>query len=804
MDFHAFQDQETFNQIKRLTDKGDQLLRERGFQEELEDPYVITQLQLTYLTTYPELIEALPLIEEDFFRSPLTEEKHKNTIKRSKKDRIRTNNPTLDTAEDPKTMFAITMRSLLSEIAATITQARVDNLYKEMSLSGKQRGLIALDTKPLIGQKILDILVASKKPLPKRHRAQPFCKCIITTRQQNLIPRNEVSSNTATAQSTNAAANSSYQNQDRNGKGIQDSIHEPNFKQRPTADVTSTAEQKKADKGSQQSLGRGDVIPPVKTSYRKVIISRARNSPRPRLEKTQPSRREAKLQDGNNIHNMLHGPPKELPYVFRSLARSFAQPVIECARSKGIRVSVHLDNLMILGEIKELCTTNTHLIYSKLLELVFKVNEENSLASPSQSITHFDTVINTRNMSLKTTSFKIRDLRGLDNIEMPREFHRKSSVNAIKIINVNSNSFESCNPKPTLLKKSTEIMGRTLVFAQERRILPNADAHQFQGTTDRIWENHVSQTTGIIRNYSVTLPESKNQTLVIYVPLVLNPADSPSRLTAQNRYTPSNTDIPNPKSVNSPLLNDNHWQFMTWRISGVSSKLKGSIFMPLTLPFSMSDVSDVYSEIFIKEKLKVGTIKAYKSAILRLAANSTELANYPMFSEFIKTLDDYSIRSFVKPNGAQRPNSWSNNLLQNYPVSSLQLLKEWFSQPFSKKVLKQLTSHFWENACGQINQGVLYLTIVASKEKRDNRKDRSKSFPTPHANNRMWAVNRLIQFANESKTPLSMDSITRYIYSISGLINEDKNTHMSKGRAIEATLAANSGVSTDDIVSHAF
>ncbi|PVU92007.1 hypothetical protein BB561_004076 [Smittium simulii] len=43
-------------------------------------------------------------------------------------------NSTLDTLEDPETMFASTMRALLLDIAATVTQARLDNAHKKMDL----------------------------------------------------------------------------------------------------------------------------------------------------------------------------------------------------------------------------------------------------------------------------------------------------------------------------------------------------------------------------------------------------------------------------------------------------------------------------------------------------------------------------------------------------------------------------------------------------------------------------------------------------------------------------------------------
>ncbi|OMJ12303.1 hypothetical protein AYI69_g7793 [Smittium culicis] len=57
-----------------------QLLREREPQFEELDPFVTTRAPETDLQVYPELIEALPLIEEGFFRTPLTEEEQKDAI----------------------------------------------------------------------------------------------------------------------------------------------------------------------------------------------------------------------------------------------------------------------------------------------------------------------------------------------------------------------------------------------------------------------------------------------------------------------------------------------------------------------------------------------------------------------------------------------------------------------------------------------------------------------------------------------------------------------------------------------------
>ncbi|OMJ10553.1 hypothetical protein AYI69_g10197 [Smittium culicis] len=76
--------------------------------------------------------------------------------------------------------------------------------------------------------------------------------------------------------------------------------------------------------------------------------------------------------------------------------------------------------------------------------------------------------------------------------------------------------------------------------------------------------------------------------------------------------------------------------------------------------------------------------------------------------------------------------------------------------------------------------------------------------PTSHTNNCKWVVNRLLRFVNNKEKPLSVDRISRCIRSISDLIRRGPDTPIPKERAIGATLAANSGVSADEIVSHAF
>ncbi|OMJ28661.1 hypothetical protein AYI69_g1860 [Smittium culicis] len=61
-------------QAKVLTGMVKELLRETERNAEPEEPYVTTRIPLTDLAVYPELIEALAPIEEDFYRTPQAEE----------------------------------------------------------------------------------------------------------------------------------------------------------------------------------------------------------------------------------------------------------------------------------------------------------------------------------------------------------------------------------------------------------------------------------------------------------------------------------------------------------------------------------------------------------------------------------------------------------------------------------------------------------------------------------------------------------------------------------------------------------
>ncbi|PVU95719.1 hypothetical protein BB561_001644 [Smittium simulii] len=74
---------------------------------------------------------------------------------------------------------------------------------------------------------------------------------------------------------------------------------------------------------------------------------------------------------------------------------------------------------------------------------------------------------------------------------------------------------------------------------------------------------------------------------------------------------------------------------------------------------------------------------------------------------------------------------------------------------------------------------------------------------SPHVNDNDIIINHLFRYIKDNSKPLSVDSISRNIKSITKLIVTN-GKQIPKARAIGATLAASAGISSDVIISHAF
>ncbi|PVU91406.1 hypothetical protein BB561_004407 [Smittium simulii] len=262
-------------------------------------------------------------------------------------------------------------------------------------------------------------------------------------------------------------------------------------------------------------------------------------------------------------------------------------------------------------------------------------------------------------------------------------------------------------------------------------------------------------------------------------------------------------------------------RFLDWRLS---NKIVGDITAPQKINY--------LAEIYTADELRLNTIRACKSAIMGLVKYPEEINNSQVVIEFFKTLNEFSIKSFVKPkiNILTVLNTLSNwGLNSELSVKDLTTKLAWLLAVTG--MLRASDIHRIDDARSQIINGSLHLVIVAPKEKRGGQpierpcqimEHTNPSIcpvkvyteyklrvaftlcPTPHINNDSLIVNRLLQQLNNYSKPLAVDSITRYIQKLSILIARPDNTSVPKARAIGATLAASAGASTDDIVNHAF
>ncbi|OMJ21624.1 hypothetical protein AYI70_g3363 [Smittium culicis] len=217
--------EDTMRFLTELNDKVNQLLvttnavqQPRGMTvEEEEDEHISNRVHIHNLTIYLRLLEALPSIGEDFYRSHLTEIDRRESIHSCTRtlgmeyspppinDTSPASSKKVDStlyaiqvllsqatrpidyfvhrrlqeipnipADDEVFLFANTVRVLLSDIATFITQSRIDNIHQSMQLNGKAPQLTPSSKKPLIDPAVLTELVKEKNvTCPPRSR-QPF------------------------------------------------------------------------------------------------------------------------------------------------------------------------------------------------------------------------------------------------------------------------------------------------------------------------------------------------------------------------------------------------------------------------------------------------------------------------------------------------------------------------------------------------------------------------------------------------------------------------------------------------------
>ncbi|OMJ23530.1 hypothetical protein AYI69_g4935 [Smittium culicis] len=218
--------EDTNARIDELTALVNRLLRGRVSQTEDEDPHVtpripVTDLKMNYVP--PQLNDS----ESTSATKPIDFYVHKNIQ----------DNPGIIFKDDPEISFANTMRVLLSEIATTVTQTRLENLHMGMELSGRVAQIEVTESKPLMDLYTFDAFLASKKPDTRKRLVQPFRK-----RQQVAVSYETTSSNVTTSPHRGTAlyvqigviqANGQPIGSENSRRGIQNPIQEPRIRANP-------------------------------------------------------------------------------------------------------------------------------------------------------------------------------------------------------------------------------------------------------------------------------------------------------------------------------------------------------------------------------------------------------------------------------------------------------------------------------------------------------------------------------------------------------------------------------------------
>ncbi|PVU93176.1 hypothetical protein BB561_003430 [Smittium simulii] len=668
-------------------------------------------------------------------------------------------------------MFASTMRELLSDVAASET------FYT---------------------------LVAINKPAPKRQSIQPFCK-----RQQNLQPRDAISSNTVTTHSTDAAATSKTrpgtQNQDRQGAlsyvQIGDAFIAHSNIQESTylyQDTPLSSKIGQIKRNTSLSVFRRP------TDFRKnhgIVYNQLINTRNNLLQSSlnqnlKPAQRSQKITEcsPDNI---------AVPRKFYWKGSSYAS---------GSSFGTTYDTPF--TRAKELLSKKLQSFLPEILDVEVFANASNKACGivvgsrfysglwiPSETLMHINAKkILTVLSAIQHKKIVAHSVLVYSNNIITLAYVRKFGYNLETLYknkyqapgNISAVNFEPCGRS-----KQTE----HVCFSPEQKIkvgqpilLPTLKPNI--ASNPKITQREYNHDTGY-SNVEIGNMIFGSVNSVNFLAVIASSNNSCSR--SQKRK------VPNIEQKTSALDDmGNQRRFLqtqdlgTYAVDFILSNKRR-----VRRKFRYSSIQQRFLDwrILNEITMDISIPQAYKLAILSLANNSTKLAEHPMFAGFTKTLNDLSIKSFL---------CWLLSVTGFLRASNIYRI---------------------DDARGLINQGVLCLAIVAPKEKQKGHpvenpcqinphtdpilcpvltytvykeKVAHNLCPTPHVNNSMWTVNRLIRFVNDRERPLSVDSITRYINSIPVLIQQDQDMPIPKGKAIGATLAANSGVSSDDIVAHAF
>ncbi|OMJ26769.1 hypothetical protein AYI69_g3818 [Smittium culicis] len=245
-----------------------------------------------------------------------------------------------------------------------------------------------------------------------------------------------------------------------------------------------------------------------------------------------------------------------------------------------------------------------------------------------------------------------------------------------------------------------------------------------------------------------------------------------------------------------------------------------------------ADLINFLAKLFVDDKLSVSIIKSYRSAILNICEHSKEISSQPCFITFFKALQEPSIVSFIRPKfnispviKQLRPWGPTRNL------GTKELAAKFFWLLSIREFLRSTDLHRVDDVQTLVLEDYIRLAIISPKKKRKGRpickhneiKSHTDKILCPvetykeykkrigdveclkeHTNHPEIKLSMLLRHIGDFSRALNTDSITRYINSLTDLMDLPPGNTRPKTRALGHTMAAAAGVPPSEIVSQAF
>ncbi|PVU89332.1 hypothetical protein BB561_005425 [Smittium simulii] len=432
----------------------------------------------------------------------------------------------------------------------------------------------------------------------------------------------------------------------------------------------------------------------------------------------------------------------------------------------------------------------------------YLINLENSATTPAQTISHLGIVINLKEMSLKVSTAKIRDLRkeaskliksGLTSLRGLASFIEKAQAIKVENMGINSRFCRACNTELNALENSIKNMEKTVISARKSRIIflqIPATQHQCKGVINYIIRNPTPECcrplcTDILRQYYYAF--IRKEIWSSGCTIDNESSGCPNQVNCTNEIIHLKSNIHTVKQALVPRPKGSRTKFLSTQLEILGK----SIILPALEPDNTSN--------------QKGTPR------------NNNADNNNTFLKDCNMLDNQ--RRALKNQG-----------LVNYALDFIILTSDVSDfATNSNRTIKSSNIHQIDGARTYITYGALHPVIIASKEKEEKQtverpchvaehsniimrpvmayreyKYIVATTPciSPHINSSSWMVNRLLRQVNRHEKPLSVDSISRYIHSLLGFLTHPKDTPIPKARAIGAALAAQAGESADNIVNH--